>query len=69
MKKVILSFATLCLIVSVTSCRNTETKAEETTESVEAVMDDTMEATEEVIEATTDTITEAVEEVKTETGN
>lgn len=69
MKKVILSFAALCLIVSVSSCRETEKKADEATESVEAVMDDTMEATEEVIEETTDTVTEVIEEVQTEGGN
>ena len=80
MKKVFLTFASVCLIASVYSCRETEQKADEAADAVEEVIEDATQATEEaadtaadVIEdaadATTDameTATDAVEKVSTD---
>lgn len=73
MKKLILSFASLCLVLSVYSCRETENKADDAATEAEQVMEETPEVIEEATEAVeeaTDSIQDAVEEaIEPETEN
>lgn len=70
MKKLFLTFASLCLVVSVYSCRETDKKAEDAADSVEEVMEDAGDAVEEAMDDAGDAIEEAVDEaVDTIDGN
>ena len=59
MKKIFLSFAALCMVASVYSCRETEKKAEDAATEIE----ETVEETKEKVEDAADTVKEAAEEV------
>ena len=50
MKKLFISFAALCLVASVYSCRETEKKADEMGDSIEETMEEVEEKTEEAME-------------------
>lgn len=70
MKKLFLSFAALALVVSVSSCRETTVKVDDTAETmptdVEQALDNTGDAIEEAAEDTGDAIEDAANEVKEE---
>lgn len=77
MKKIILTFAAVCLIALTYSCRETEKKADDAADAVEEAMDDASEKLEEagdamieaaddageIIEETTDDVIEEAGEV------
>ena len=66
MKKVLITFAALALIASVSSCRETETKTEEgveaAAEAVEATTEDAVEAVDAAAEDAVEAVEEAAEE-------
>jgi DNA-directed RNA polymerase subunit L len=64
MKKLVLTFASLCLVVSIYSCR--ETKEEKIEVQVEESMDDAADAVEEAVEDTGDAMENAAQEVEDE---
>ncbi len=68
MKKLILSLASLCLIFSVYSCRETEKKADdaatEIEETVKEVKEEVEKEVEEVVDSTKNAVEEAVDGVK-----
>ena len=72
MKKLFLTFASVCLIASVYSCRETEKKADEAVDGMEEVMDDATDAAEEAAEKAGDVMddaTDAVEDAAEKTGD
>ena len=62
MKKVLITFAALALIASVSSCRETETKTEEGVEAVEATTEDAVDAVDAAAEDAVEAVEEAAEE-------
>lgn len=70
MKKLFLSFAALALIVSVSSCRETTVKVDDTTAEMsndaEEALEDAGDAIEEAAEDTGDAIENAADDVKEE---
>ena len=61
MKKLFISFAALCLVASVYSCRETEKKAEDAMDATEEAVEEAMDATEDAMEETKDAMEEAVD--------
>jgi gas vesicle protein len=64
MKKLFVSLAALALVFAVSSCRETEKKADEMSEDVENVMEDAKEEAEEVMEETEETVDSMANEVE-----
>ncbi|QNJ97882.1 hypothetical protein [Constantimarinum furrinae] len=64
MKKLVLSFASLCLVLSIYSCR--ETKEEKVEVEVEEMADDTGDAIEDAVDDAGDAIEDAANDVEDE---
>lgn len=64
MKKLILPLASLCLIFSISSCRETEKKADEITTEIEEIVIEAEKEVEKIVDTTKNAIEESVDGIK-----